>query len=236
MKTSMTLLAALFISTAPVHATTLLSDNFDNEAGGSSQFDYAGFTNFDVSGGTVDQIHDGDFGINCAGGTGGCVDLDGSTQNGGFMITKSSFAFNAGDLVTLSFDLSGNQRGGADDNVLWGFSSIGGTIDYNDVILSLGGAPQNLGAFLQSDLPLSLSDLPSALPFTAFNLSFKAGSAGAFKAYVGTDSADNIGPILDNFRLDISAVPEPASWALMIGGFALIGLSMRRRRLRVSFA
>lgn len=29
---------------------------------------------------------------------------------------------------------------------------------------------------------------------------------------------------------DIRAVPEPASWALMIGGFTLIGTAMRRRR------
>ncbi len=31
-------------------------------------------------------------------------------------------------------------------------------------------------------------------------------------------------------------VPEPASWAMMIGGFALAGVAMRRRSLRVQFA
>ena len=35
---------------------------------------------------------------------------------------------------------------------------------------------------------------------------------------------------------DIAAVPEPATWAMMMGGFALIGFSMRRRRTEVSFA
>ncbi len=29
-----------------------------------------------------------------------------------------------------------------------------------------------------------------------------------------------------------AAVPEPASWALMIGGFAMVGATMRRRALR----
>lgn len=33
-----------------------------------------------------------------------------------------------------------------------------------------------------------------------------------------------------------AAVPEPASWALMIGGFGLVGATMRRRKVAVSFA
>jgi len=32
------------------------------------------------------------------------------------------------------------------------------------------------------------------------------------------------------------AVPEPASWAMMIGGFALVGGALRRRKTAVSFA
>ena len=32
------------------------------------------------------------------------------------------------------------------------------------------------------------------------------------------------------------AVPEPASWAMMIGGLALVGSAMRRRATKVSFA
>jgi hypothetical protein len=34
----------------------------------------------------------------------------------------------------------------------------------------------------------------------------------------------------------VQAVPEPASWAMMIGGFALAGAAMRRRRATISFA
>jgi len=37
-------------------------------------------------------------------------------------------------------------------------------------------------------------------------------------------------------RANLSAVPEPASWAMMIGGFALAGAALRRRRLAVRFA
>jgi len=32
-----------------------------------------------------------------------------------------------------------------------------------------------------------------------------------------------------NFRLQSGAVPEPAMWLMMLGGFGLVGASMRRR-------
>lgn len=34
----------------------------------------------------------------------------------------------------------------------------------------------------------------------------------------------------------VSSVPEPASWALLIGGLGIVGASMRRRATKVSFA
>lgn len=42
-------------------------------------------------------------------------------------------------------------------------------------------------------------------------------------------------PVVVTFG-EIRAVPEPASWALMLGGFGLIGSAMRRQRVQVSFA
>jgi len=36
---------------------------------------------------------------------------------------------------------------------------------------------------------------------------------------------------LDNVVLNAGAVPEPATWTLMIGGFGMIGGGMRRRRI-----
>ncbi len=48
------------------------------------------------------------------------------------------------------------------------------------------------------------------------NLSFPNSTGGSGPAYLGPNA--------------ILAVPEPASWALMIGGFGLVGAATRRRR------
>ena len=37
------------------------------------------------------------------------------------------------------------------------------------------------------------------------------------------------GQYFDNVSLDFAAVPEPATWAMMIGGFGVVGGSLRRR-------
>jgi hypothetical protein len=37
-------------------------------------------------------------------------------------------------------------------------------------------------------------------------------------------------------RLDIPSVPEPATWAMLVGGFGAVGLASRHRRARVAFA
>lgn len=41
--------------------------------------------------------------------------------------------------------------------------------------------------------------------------------------------------LLDAISITSAPVPEPATWALMIGGFALAGVAMRRRKTVVSF-
>jgi hypothetical protein len=59
----------------------------------------------------------------------------------------------------------------------------------------------------------------------------------AFSVY--SDVFSGTGQIkIDNLDLRpvTSAVPEPANWALMIGGFGLAGAALRRRRVAVRFA
>ncbi len=60
------------------------------------------------------------------------------------------------------------------------------------------------------------------------------GGAGAYHAF-----ADNVtlttGTGSTTYNFEVAAVPEPASWALMLTGFGLVGAAMRRRRVRIAF-
>ncbi len=48
--------------------------------------------------------------------------------------------------------------------------------------------------------------------------------------FAATGVSDSLGGYIENISL--SGVPEPASWAMMIGGFGMIGGAMRRRGSR----
>lgn len=64
-------------------------------------------------------------------------------------------------------------------------------------------------------------------------------SSFAISMPVSNGASQPIFPTIDNFSFgtaSVAAVPEPASWALMLCGFGLTGAVMRRRVRKVSYA
>ena len=62
-----------------------------------------------------------------------------------------------------------------------------------------------------------------------FALNFRQGSATTRAGYLALPFRSFNVVNTSVFLVPLAAVPEPASWALMIAGFGLVGAAMRRR-------
>ena len=220
------ILASALLATAAVPAgaaTTLFSQNFDAVPVGVPA---AGVPGFSIVG-TVDVVDDNTFGIRCAGNAGRCLDLDGTPGPG--QITSTAIALSAGRTVTVSFQLSGNQRDQIDD-LFRSDMLLGGPTDVADftciatfgcgVIPFIAGATQ-FGPYFEQ--------VPAVRGWQTYAFSFRPLQDTTLTMRFSTNSRNFIGPLLDDVLVTQSEVPEPASWAMLIAGFGLVGAVARRR-------
>ena len=206
---SATLAAALAAALAgpPAHAGILFQDNFDAD-NNASALNFSALLNWTVSGGTIDYIRSGGFGISCVGGAGGCLDMDGSTGDAGRITSNQSFTLTPGVNYFFDVELSGNQRGGAADNVVLG-------------IIEAGGA----------EFVLPIGPLAPGAAFAPFGGTFVF-QPGSWRIYVEGVGGDNVGAILDNvvLRDDRAApVPEPVTVLLFSLGLLAAGAARGRK-------
>ncbi|WP_422062241.1 PEPxxWA-CTERM sorting domain-containing protein [Sphingopyxis sp.] len=215
---------------APASATEVFSDGFEGDAPGiglTTLTNWVITSGNNPTGGTVDIVGAvNPYGITVTSpASGNVLDLDG-TPGPAAIYSKLAYNFNAGDLVTFSYDVGGSQRDAASDVFVAGMF-----VDPALVGLFSGtGFTSSPGILNNNQLSGSLLLNGLGTPFTTSSISFRALGAGSLKMAFYTTSGDNVGPLVDNVRLDIAAVPEPATWALMLFGFAFVGGAMRSRR------
>jgi len=115
-------------------------------------------------------------------------------------VFTKSLALTAGSIYTASFALAGSQRGSTET-----------------VSVDFGTA--------SADVTLASGD-----PFGVRSLSFTPAASGNFALSFANAGGDNVGVLLDNVSIDVSPIPEPETYALMLAGLAGVGGMVRWRR------
>jgi hypothetical protein len=135
----------------------------------------------------------------------------------------------AHDQLRLQFDLAFLDSWDRPDDTRWGpdylFVTMGSTT-YQYAPTSWPGTLVGTGNYAANgSWQDSVHRLDFLVPHSdgSFTFSIRAGGAGY---QGGNDESWGI----DNIRLSANAVPEPATWAMLILGFGLVGSAMRRRR------
>jgi hypothetical protein len=116
----------------------------------------------------------------------------------------------------------------------WQSSTITGDsiVWSNNTLLNLPANTNscNVGCFAK------LSDWQAANPNAlVYGLSSGIGSgwSGAYQGAIDNVSYDFGSFGSNSYNFEVNAVPEPATWAMMIGGFAFVGAAARRRSSKV---
>lgn len=125
-----------------------------------------------------------------------------------------------------------------------GFNPNGSDNDPTSGINCVGGAGLLCGALiggyslLPGGVPMSYIQLGSNYSFTATQTGFLVGLVNDVPGGYGDNAATGFDVTLE-LAGDPGAVPEPATWAIMLLGFGAAGYTLRRRRpveARIRFA
>ena len=135
------------------------------------------------------------------------LDLVGQSAQGSISQTIATVA---GEVYTLSFWYSNNIFGGAPvASADWAIGALTGTVAH-------------------------ATATPLSLDWTLFSVNF-VGTGSDLLSFTSVIDSQNGSIFLDQISIT-EAVPEPATWAMMIFGFGLAGMAIRRRKRKQAFA
>jgi PEP-CTERM motif len=142
---------------------------------------------------------------------------------------------NGGSILNECGNFGINARSGTD------FLAFNGGVNSVDELISFAAAVTSLSLYVgnssDADYTAEFFDSSNAL-IGSQTISLIGGSYGEL-SFMGAISSARIFStsnvwVADDLSFTAGAVPEPASWALMIAGFGLVGSAMRRRKPSVS--
>lgn len=209
---------------------TLLAASFAAACGVAGSASAAAFTNGSFENASVDP------------GSGFVTLFGGSTAIDGWVVGGNSIDYIGGywqpEDGARSIDLSGNANGSISQT----FDTVAGQSYLVNFFLAGNpdGGPAAKLAITSADGSQQASNIFTVVPgvntranmgWLPYVYRFTAATDSTTLSFASaTDTA--FGPALDN--VSVGAVPEPASWALMIVGFGGLGVSLRRRRRAVA--
>ncbi len=134
----------------------------------------------------------------------------------------------AGPSGTAQFRLDSNPDPDFANTILPGSDQFG----FNDVPGIFGGVPGTASTIsFGTGIIADLNIVAPNLGFTQFSGSTPALFSGTSTAPVfAPGNFTLINPFFGNGSLTITAVPEPATWAMLLIGFAAVGASVRSAR------
>ena len=163
-------------------------------------------TNWTIAGGSIDYI--GTYWNASAGVR--SIDLNGMSSG----TLQQTFATTPGESYLLTFDLSGNPDGGNPIKTLTVTDGIFAQMFMFDTTAN-GGATIGINGNMRWQ--------PQSFQFTA-------SSASTTLSFIGDPNNGPFGPALDN--VSVTAVPEPATLAVL--GFGLLGMGAYTRRRKAA--
>jgi hypothetical protein len=208
---------ALGLGSTAARANLVVDGNFDNPSGGGGFVTYgpgqvagSDFGPWHVNSGSVDLI--GGYWQSPSGPSGGSVDLDGNFQAGSI---SQTFNVPTAGLYNLSFALAGNPDGGTGlKTVLVTLATSSNTYFFT---VTNADTHNNMG-YVQEVLPNIFLGGPTA------KLTFASQDA----------ATSAFGPVIG--EVNVSGVPEPSTWAMLIIGFLGVGfVAYRKTTVRVRF-